>query len=214
MAAADFFEITIHGKSSHAGVCPEAGIDAIVISSELILSLQTIVSRQVGPKDTAVVSVCTIEGGNAANIIADKVKITGTIRTLDQDVHEKVLQLMQSRCDVFAEMYDTRIDLNYFYRTPLTINHERIVQVAIDSAKKIFDEENISDDISIMGGEDFAYIAQQTPSCFALLGTKVEHGTAYPLHSPKMCVNEDALPLGAAYLAQTALDLLNSTNKK
>ena len=72
----------------------------------------------------------------------------------------------------------------------------------------IFGDDNISDDISIMGGEDFAYIAQQAPACFALLGTQVDEGLAYPLHSPKMIVNETALPYGTAYYAQTALALL------
>jgi metal-dependent amidase/aminoacylase/carboxypeptidase family protein len=80
--------------------------------------------------------------------------------------------------------------------------------VARASAQKIFGVQYVNDDVTIMGGEDFAYIARQVPSCFALLGTKVTEGEAHPLHSPKMVINEDALPMGAAYLAQTALDLL------
>jgi len=213
MAAADFFEIIIAGKSAHAGVSPEAGIDAVVISAELIMSLQTIVSRHVGPKDTAVVSVCTIEGGTAANVIADRVRVTGTIRALNDDTHQKILKLIQSRCDAFAVMHNTTIDFKIFYSVPVTVNDSEVSKVARASAQKVFGAQYVQDNVSIMGGEDFAYIAQQVPSCFALLGTKVTEGEAHPLHSPKMVVNEDALPMGSAYMAQAALDLLNSLNE-
>lgn len=210
MAAADFFEIIITGKSAHAGVSPEAGIDAVVIAAELVMSLQTIVSRHVSPKDTAVVSVSTIEGGNAANIVADRVRLTGTIRALNEDTHQKILHLIQVRCDAYAAMHNTNIDFKIFYSVPVTVNDSEVSRVARASAQKIFGAQYVNDDVTIMGGEDFAYIAQQVPSCFALLGTKVTEGEAHPLHSPKMVINEDALPMGAAYLAQTALDLLEA----
>ena len=208
MSAADFFDISISGKSAHAGVSPEAGIDAIVIAAELIMSLQTIVARHVGPKDTAVVSVCTIEGGSAANVLADKVRLTGTLRALTEETHQHILQLIQARCDAFAAMYNTRIELHYYYKVPLTVNDAGVSRVAVRAAGKLFGAQNVLDQVSIMGGEDFGYIAQKVPSCFALLGTKVLEGEAHPLHSPKMLINEEALPLGTAWLAQTALDLL------
>lgn len=208
MAAADFFQLTINGKSAHAGVSPEAGIDAVVIAAELITSLQSIVSRQVSPKDTAVLSVSTIEGGSAANIVAEKVYLTGTIRTLKEETREKIHSLMQARCDSFASMYDTGIELKFYYSVPVTVNNADVSQIARESAAKIFGDNKVLYDVSTMGGEDFAYIAQKVPSCFALLGTKVDKGEAHPLHSPKMMINEDALPMGTAYLAQLALNLL------
>ena len=208
MAATDFFEITIAGKSAHAGMSHEAGIDAVVISAELILSLQTIVSRHIKATDTAVVSVSTIEGGSAANVLADKVRLTGNIRALNEATRQKILDLIQVRCDAFAAMYKTTINLKIFYSVPVTVNDAEVSRVATKSATKIFGGQNVIDGVSIMGAEDFAYIAQKVPSCFALLGTRVTQGEAYPLHSPKMLINEDALPLGTAYLAQTALDLL------
>lgn len=213
MAAADFFEITVAGKSTHAGVSPEAGIDAVVISAELILSLQTIVSRQVSPKDTAVVSVSTIEGGSAANVMAEKVWLTGTIRALNEGTRKKILGLVQARCDAFAAMYNTSIDVKYYYSVPVTVNDAGVSQVATGSATKIFGAQNVMDGMTIMGGEDFAYIAQKVPSCFALLGARIAEGEAHSLHSPKMIINENALPLGTAYLAQTALDLLSKLCK-
>jgi len=175
--------------------------------------LQTIVSRHVSPKDTAVVSVSTIEGGNAANIVADKVRLTGTIRALNEATHQKLLHLIRARCDAFAAMHNTTIDLKIYYSVPVTVNDSEIARIARSSAQKVFGAPYVQEDITIMGGEDFAYIAQQVPSCFALLGTKVETGEAHPLHSPKMIINEDALPLGAAYLAQTAMDLLSQLNQ-
>jgi len=212
MAAADFFEIIITGKSAHAGVSPEEGIDAIVIAAELVTSLQTIVSRHVSPKDTAVVSVCTIEGGNAANIVADRVRLTGTIRALNEATHQKLLRLIRARCDAFATMHDTTIGIKIYYSVPVTVNDSEVSRIARASAQKIFGAQYVEENVTIMGGEDFAYIAQQVPSCFALLGTKVETGEAHPLHSPKMIINENALPMGAAYLAQASLDLLEELN--
>ncbi|MEJ2179459.1 MAG: M20 family metallopeptidase [Gammaproteobacteria bacterium] len=210
MAAADFFEISVAGKSAHAGLSPEAGIDAVMISAELILSLQTIVSRQVGPTKTAVISVSTIEGGSAANVIADRVRLTGTIRALDEEVHQTILKSIQARCDAFSAIYNTDIDFKIYYGVPVTVNDAAVSKIATRSAGKIFSDGNVAGEVSVMGGEDFAYIAQKVPSCYALLGTKVTEGEAYPLHSPKMVVNEEALPMGAAYLAQTALDLLEN----
>ena len=90
----------------------------------------------------------------------------------------------------------------------MTVNDAAVSKIATQSAGKIFSDDNVVGNVSVMGGEDFAYIAQKVPSCYALLGTKVTEGEAYPLHSPKMIVNEDALPMGSAYLAQAALDLL------
>lgn len=209
LAAADFFHITINGRSAHAGVSPEAGIDAVVIASELILSLQTIVSRQISPKDTAVLSVSTIEGGSAANIVAEKVYLTGTIRSLNDSTRNKIIELMQARCDAYASMYATTIELKFYYSVPATVNDTTVNHITVRSAQSIFGEDKVLQDITIMGGEDFAYIARKVPSCFALLGTKVTAGEAHPLHSPKMIVNEQALPLGTAYLTQAALDLVN-----
>jgi len=214
MAAADFFEITIFGKSSHAGVSPEAGIDAVLIAAELVVSMQSIVSRQVSPKDTAVVSISTIEGGTAANIVADKVRLSGTIRAMKETTRETLMRLIKSRCDAYAAMFETTIQLNFYYGVPATINNTMVSNIAADSARKIFGDQQVLNDVSIMGGEDFAYIAQEVPSCFALLGTRVPTGEVYPLHSSRMIVNEDALPMGAAYLSQAALDLLDTLANK
>lgn len=214
LAAADFFEITVNGKSAHAGVSPEKGIDAVVIASELVLSLQTIVSRQVSPKDTAVVSVSMIEGGNAPNIVAEKVYLKGTVRSLKETTRETIVESMQARCDAFATMYNTTIDLQFYYSVPVTVNDENICRITAISATKIVGESGVLQDVSIMGGEDFAYIAQKVPSCFALLGTRVKTGEAFPLHSAKMVINEDGLPIGTAYLAQAALDLLSALPEK
>jgi len=210
LAAADFFEIVIEGKSAHAGVSPDAGIDAIVIATELIQSFQAIVSRQINPRDTAVISVCTINGGSAANIVADTVRLTGTIRALNESIRKKLLDSMQARCRGFAEIYHTRINLNFYYGVPVTANDVNIARITTESAKKIFGDTNVFNDVTIMGGEDFAYIARQVPSCFALLGTRITDGEVHALHSSKMIINEDALPPGAAYLAQSALDLLEA----
>ncbi|CAG35183.1 M20 family metallopeptidase [Desulfotalea psychrophila] len=208
MAASDIFEIVVRGRAAHAGASPQEGIDAILIASELVLGLQTVVSRQVSPFEVAVLSICTIEGGKAANIIADNVRLTGTIRALNSALQGRVRALVEQRCDALAGLYQTSISFSLLDSIPLTENSEMVVQLARDAVVEILGEEALLEVEPCMGAEDFSFIAGEVPSCLALLGTMPpESGTA-PLHSPHMILDEDALPIGAAYLAQTALSLL------
>ncbi|MEM9691399.1 MAG: amidohydrolase, partial [Myxococcota bacterium] len=209
MAAADFFRIEIEGQSAHAGMAPEKGIDTIVIASQLVSQLQTIVARNVPPMDTGVVSVGAIEGGTAPNIIADRVVMRGTVRALTPATHEMIHARIRALC-AGLEVAHPGAKLSYHLKhgVPPTVNDPEIAEVARAAARKVFAPGQVSIGEPIMAGEDFSYIARAVPSVFALLGTRVTQGEVHPLHTPKMTVNEDALPLGAAWLAQTAVDLL------
>ncbi len=213
MGAADMFRIVVSGKASHGGAAPQAGVDAIVIASELVSVLQTVVSRNVAPTDAAVISVCTIEGGSAPNIIADQVVMTGTIRALEEATHQKVKSRIRTICRNIARMHDATIDFSITLGVPVTSNDETIARIARDSAANIFGAANVAANQPDMAGEDFSYIAREIPSCYAHLGASVASGDAHKLHNPEMRVNEDALPYGAAFLAQTALDLLDQLSK-
>ncbi len=210
MGATDMFRITVSGRASHGGAAPQEGIDAVVITAELISLLQTIVSRDLAPTDAAVVSIGTIHGGVAPNIIADRVVLTGTTRALAEATRRKVHGRIRAICSGLAAMYNTEIEFTITHELPVTANDDRIANIARGAAERIFGAEGVVDAGPSMGGEDFSYIAREIPSCFALLGTRITSGRAYGLHNPKMELNEDALPYGAAYLAQTALDLLKS----
>ncbi len=213
LAAADHFEIVIHGRAAHAGVNPEAGTDAVVIAAELIGHLQTIVSRRVGPNDQAVVSVGTINGGSSYNIIADRVSLTGTTRALDDRIYCDNIEQIRRICSSLAQMHDTRIDFDIRHAVPVTSNHPEVTASARRTAAKIFPAAGIIAVPPLLGGEDFAYIAAEIPSCFALLGTLKPGQPPFSLHHPKMVLDEAALPLGTAFLAQAALDLLAESSE-
>ncbi|BCL75925.1 peptidase M20 [Jeongeupia sp. HS-3] len=208
MAASDEFDIVVHGRAAHAGVSPQAGIDAIVIAAELVGTLQTIVARNISPTDSAVVSVGTIAGGAATNIVADSVRLTGTIRTLSAQTRSHVHARMADICAHLGAMHGTTIDCKILNGYPVTMNNPEVAAIARRAAQHLLGEDALLELPPLMGGEDFSFTAAAVPSCFALLGTMGADSNGHSLHSPKMIVDETALPLGAAYLAQTALDLL------
>jgi amidohydrolase len=210
LAAADRLSFVVHGRSAHAGVNPEAGIDAVVIAAELVTLLQTVVSRNVGPNDQAVVSIGTIAGGSNYNVVADRVVLSGTTRALNDETYDRNIGRIESICRNLAAMHDTAIDFKVEHAVPVTRNDPRITAVAREAAAKIFPPPGIVGVPPMLGGEDFAYIAARIPSCFALLGTKDPQQDATSLHHPRMLLDEAALPFGAAFLAQAAVDVLAS----
>lgn len=214
MAAADLFEIEVIGKAAHAGASPESGIDAIIIASELVNSLQNIVSRQTRAQDTLVISISTFNSGHAPNIVADRAILTGTIRALNEQVHDNAIRLIDQKCNSLASMYDTEIKFKLTHCLPVTRNSKKVTDIVSSSAEKIFGSDNVLRNVVTMGGEDFGIMSQSVPSCFALLGTKPSTEPVYSLHNNKMTINESALYLGTAYLAQSALDLLSSLEVK
>ncbi|SKA82653.1 M20 metallopeptidase family protein [Desulfobaculum bizertense] len=213
-AATDLFEIVVHGKAAHGGAMPEKGIDAILVASELVQTLNTVVARNISPQQTAVISIGTIEGGDAPNIVADTVRITGNIRALDEGVHKRIHELIEQRCAGVAAAHGAKIDFTVTLDIPVTYNDERMTALAQEAARKVAGADAVIADMPSMGGEDFAFIAQRVPSAFAFLGTHKPGTEAIPMHNAKMVVDEDALPIGAAYLSQAALDILRALAQK
>ena len=208
LAAADHFEITVHGRAAHAGVNPETGIDAILIAGQLIGHLQAIVSRHTGPTEPAVVSIGTIAGGSNYNVVADRVTLAGTTRALNDATYATNLDRIRAICAGLAGMHDTRIDFAVRHAVPVTCNHPAVTAAARQAAARIFPAAGILAVPPMLGGEDFAFIAQKVPSCFAFLGTQAPGSPPTSLHHPQMLLDEAALPFGAAFLAQGALELL------
>jgi amidohydrolase len=168
----------------------------------------------VAAADKAVVSVATINGGSAPNIIADRVEMTGTIRALDEDVHKHVISRIEAICKGISEIHGATIEFTITHWLPVTSNDTEIANIARKAAEQIFGKDNVVQGIPLMGGEDFAFIAREIPSCYVLLGTRIDTKEEVPgIHNPKTMINEDALPLGTAFLSQTALDLLHHFSK-
>jgi hippurate hydrolase len=211
MAAADRIEITIDGRGGH-GAHPHAAIDPVLVAGHIITAAQSIVSRNVSPIDTAVVSLCAMHAGHpgAMSVIPSHAKLVGTVRTFrpaTQDMIEKRLtELTQS----IAAAFGARAKLHYERVYPATINHERQAMFAADVAESLVGAGNVVRDLPpSMGAEDFSFMLEARPGAFARLGQGGAEGGCF-LHNSTYDFNDDVIPLGAGYLAalaETALPL-------
>jgi len=213
MASADSLKITVHGRQTH-GAMPWAGVDPIVVSAQVILGLQTIVSRQVDiTKEPAVVTIGAIKGGVRENIIPDSVEMRGTIRTFDEtmrdDVHERVTYLAEAISRGARAGCTVCIRKHY----PVTVNDPRLMQASVPTLRRVAGTENVLDIPKVTGSEDFSFFQRVVPGIFIFVGV-VPPGTrpekAAPNHSPRFFVDESALLLGVRSLAHLTLDYMAS----
>jgi amidohydrolase len=207
MAAVNELDITVHGKGGHAAM-PEQCIDPVVIAAQIIMALQTTVSRAIAMTDPAVVSVTMLEAGTANNVIPENVRMCGTVRTYEESVRKRVCERVREIAEGIARTGggSATVALNPGY--PALINDANEVEKAMAAARAIgFEDKNVLMLPAQGGGEDFAYYCQHVPGTFVFLGARDEAtGCCYPHHHPKFNIDERALPLGAALLAQVALD--------
>jgi amidohydrolase/hippurate hydrolase len=194
----DTFEITVTGKGSH-GAMPETGIDAIVVASQLVGALQTIVSRRIGATQSAVVSVTQIHGGDTWNVIPEEVVLRGTVRTLDAKVQDRTEAAMQQICDGVAATHGARVALKYMRGYPAVINTADETAAAVAAAASLVGEAQVHTGIPpAMGSEDFAFMLQKRPGAYIAIGAG-EGENDPPVHNPYYDFNDAILPLGAAY---------------
>ena len=206
LAAAGELEITIIGKGGHAAL-PHTTLDPVMTAAKIVCELQTIVSREIDPLEPAVISVTTIHGGNAFNVIPQSVKMTGTIRSLSleglrflqQRVREVAGQVAAAnRCEAQVEFPG--------HDYPPVLNDETCWGSARAMAEEMLGESAVVELPPVMGGEDFAFYTQRVPGCFVVLGVQQDgDGPVYGVHHPLFTANERALPVGAALHASYAL---------
>ena len=200
MASADMFEIEIFGKSAH-GARPHEGVDAILTASLVINSINHIVSRKIDPLHPAVISMGTINGGKAANIICDYVKITGTVRSLNDKVRNHIKEMMEVAIDGVCKSMGAKYKFNYIFGNPELINDDKMVDILIKAAKKVAKPIDLK--LPVMGGEDFANYLKVIKGAFFRLGCcNKEKDTCYPQHHPRFDIDEDSLIIGAKIFAQ------------
>ena len=204
-AAADEINLTVIGESGHAST-PQRGTDAIYIAGEIVTSLQSVISRRIDPHQTAVINLGTIEGGYRRNVIADKVKITGTVRTTDPDLREKMPIEIERIIKGIASSQGADYELEYNFGYPVLINNTALVEKITAKLRT----NNYFDNIKYlprpsMGAEDFAYYLQKVPGVFFRLGAGGLDCNYYDAHHAKFNFDEAALKEGVILFAVITL---------
>lgn len=209
MASPDDFEITIKGIGGH-GACPQDCKNPIYAASELTTKLSSVVDDNFSDVTKCVVSVCTINGGSFNNIIPDTVTITGTARSLDADTRNKIDELIYNYTKTICDKNKCSFSYVFNRRYPPVINVESMNNIVIKASEKLglFDKIEFLEKSS-MTGDDFSYFAQLVPSSYFKLGVGNDDIKS-PLHSPDFDIDEKSIALGAAILAQSAIDYLKT----
>ncbi len=209
MAGADEFRVRLIGKGGH-GAIPQSTIDPIVAAAHLVTALQSIVARNVGPMETAVVTVATIHAGTAFNVIPPDAELRGTIRTFDPSVREKTVRRFEEITRGVAAAMGCQLDMEVKRVTPAVINDAEAAERVQQAARTVLPESDL--DMSgfvTMGAEDMAYMLERVPGCYFFVGSaNAAKGLDYGHHHPKFDVDEDALPRAAALMAAAAVNFL------
>jgi len=196
-AATDQFDITIEGKGGHAAK-PHEGIDPSVVAAHIVLALQSIASRNIDPVHPVVVSVTTMQTeGVSYNVIPQRVHIKGTIRTHDEHVRETAARRMREIAEHTAVAHGARADVEYFPGYPVMVNAPEQTAFAAEVAEKVTGQPTPDHD-PIMGGEDFAYLANARPGAYILVG----NGDTAPVHHPEYNFEDEAIPAGCSWWAE------------
>ena len=200
MAAVDEFDITVKGKGGHAAI-PQLAIDPIIISSQIVLAIQTIISRSIDPVDKALISITKIHGGTAYNVIDDEVKLSGTIRTFKPETRTFIGKKIKEISEAIAKSQGAKVivEFDLVNKYPPTINSKKESEFASNVAKNLVGIENVNTDIEpSMGGEDFSYLLNSKPGSYLYIGQGDDNHKAH-LHTTKYDFNDNLLPIGVNY---------------
>ncbi len=209
MASSDRFTITIHGKKSH-GAVPQGGIDAVVVAAECVTALQTIRSRRTDPLEPLVISIGMINGGVRNNIIADEVKMEGTMRTLSEDIRSRAKELMRQTLAGVTSVYDAKFDLSFDDSNPVTYNEPRLVDETLPTIRHLVGDANVILLKPFMPAEDFSYYQKVVPGFFYFLGVANKSKGLMPAwHTAEFDVDEESLIVGVKVMSNVLLDYLD-----
>jgi len=207
-AYTDKFKIRICGRGGHAAR-PHETIDAIVVASLLVMSIQTLVSREINPSYPTVVSVGRFSGGSAYNVIAEEAILEGTIRATHPEVRAQIIDGLERMVRAMDGLYNAKTSIHFLNGLPPVINHPVTARLARKAAKMIVGQKGVvKQRHPSLGGEDFAYFLQKVPGCLVRFGAGHPDLPNTPAHSPYFDFDEGVLPIGAAFLAQVALEAL------
>ena len=211
MAAADGFELTIRGKGGH-GSAPELCHDPIIPAAQIVNAIQTIVTREVCPRETAVISLGKFQSNsNAFNIIPETVFMNGTVRTFNPKVQDHIEDAMNRIVTAHCAAARCTAELKYIRFIPATINDPAMTSLLTGAATELFGDASLVETELIMGSEDYSFFLQKIPGTYFNLGTRnVAKGTDKSHHSPVFDLDEDALATGTALMASFAWKYLSS----
>lgn len=209
MANSARLEIIIKGKSSH-GARPHEGIDAITIAAQVIISIQSTISRIIDPTKSVVVSIGKINGGTRSNIIAEEVSFEGTIRTLDEVTRERLERLIEKITKGITDSYGASYSLIIQKGSPPVYNHPELAKILLPTLSDAVGQENVLNLPPQMVAEDFSFYCQKIPGFYFFLGVKnPQQKTMAPLHNPFFNPDERSIPLGIKIMSHLLLDCLD-----
>lgn len=203
MASTDEFFIEVHGKGGHGGM-PHMAVDSVVAGAALVLQLQSVVSRSIDPLDPVVVTIGSIQGGTAQNVIAERCRLAGTVRCFREETRSIIRNKIETLTEHTAQAYGAQSSVEYMTGYPSLINDENEFKRFLHTATEV---PNLTGGLSaqIMPAEDFAYYLQEIPGCFILVGAGNEDkGIVYPHHHPKFDIDEDAMLHAAGLMINMA----------
>ncbi|MCH7726449.1 MAG: amidohydrolase [Planctomycetes bacterium] len=213
LAAAGAVEITVTGKGGHAAM-PHLAIDPVSTAAKIVTELQTIISRELDPLDSGVISITSIHGGEVFNVIPPDVRMLGTVRALTMSQLRHFQQRIRDVATHIAQAHQCEAAVEFpGHDYPPTVNDQHCWNVAQEIGSELLGKDNVTESPPIMGGEDFAYYTEAIEGCFVGLGIRNESIDAeYNVHHPKFKVDEDALPIGSALHVAFALRSLEELN--
>lgn len=208
MAATDSFRFVIHGKGGHAAK-PQETIDPVVIAASVITVLQTLVSRETDPTEQAVISITSVHGGTAYNIIPEEVELKGTLRTFKPEIRALLRERILAVSQAVAGAMRGKLTAQWNEGSPAVVNDAARTERVRSIAREVLGADRVVEPNPTMGGDDMALWLQRAPGCYFFLGARDEgRGIDKPHHHPEFDINEAALPLAVELLSRGALDFL------
>ncbi len=209
MAAADAWTVKIVGKGGHAAA-PHAAVDPIYIAALTINAFQSIISRNVDPMKTAVLTVGSMHAGTAFNIIPNEAEIKGTVRTFEEEVRTLVMERLQAVAEGTAWIMGGVATVEVAEGTPAVVNDEKVSRVVHQAVREVLGESALRTNVRTMGSEDASFFMREIPGCYFFVGSTPVGGEKIPHHHPHFDIDEEALLIGAAVMIDALLLLFQS----
>ncbi len=205
MAAVEFFHCTIHGRGGH-GALPQQTIDSILVGAQAVNALHAIVSRNIDPLDAAVITVGEFHGGTATNIIAERVRLSGTVRYFNPALGEVLPRRIEQTIAGVCQSHGAHYELDYQKLYPALVNDREITELVRSVAESVVETPaGVVPECQTMGGEDMAFFLQEVPGCYFFLGSaNRDRDLAYPHHHPRFDFDEKALSVGVEMFVRCA----------